>query len=50
MPLFTVTMKADRSACDKNAISRAIHQASVKAGYAEEDMFQRFLVLSWLFS
>jgi hypothetical protein len=45
MPLFTVTMKAGSSAGDKNAISRAIHEASVKAGYAEDDMFQRFLCL-----
>ena len=33
MPLFTVTMKAGRAADEKNAISRAIHEASVKAGY-----------------
>jgi hypothetical protein len=45
MPLFTVTLKAGRSIGDKNAISRAIHGASVKAGYAEDDMFQRFLCL-----
>jgi phenylpyruvate tautomerase PptA (4-oxalocrotonate tautomerase family) len=45
MPLFTVTLKAGRSIGDKNAISRAIHEASVKAGYAEDDMFQRFLCL-----
>jgi len=45
MPLFTVTMKAGRAADEKNAISRAIHEASVKAGYPEDDMFQRFLCL-----
>jgi hypothetical protein len=45
VPLFTVTMKASRAADEKNAISRAIHEASVKAGYPEDDMFQRFLCL-----
>jgi hypothetical protein len=29
MPLFTVTMKAGRAVDGKNAISRAIHEASV---------------------
>src|SRR5580704_9404483 len=42
MPLFTVTMKAGRAPDEKNAISRAIHEASVKAGYPDTDMFQRF--------
>jgi hypothetical protein len=46
MPLFTVTMKAGRVADEKNTISRAIHEASVKAGYPDDDMFQRFFVLS----
>jgi phenylpyruvate tautomerase PptA (4-oxalocrotonate tautomerase family) len=45
VPLFTVTMKAGRAASEKNAISRAIHEASVKSGYPEDDMFQRFLCL-----
>ena len=45
MPLFTVTMKAGRGADEKNAISRAIHAANVKAGYPKDDMFQRFLCL-----
>jgi phenylpyruvate tautomerase PptA (4-oxalocrotonate tautomerase family) len=45
MPLFTVTMKAGRAADEKNAISRAIHEASVKAGYPDDDMFQRFFCL-----
>jgi phenylpyruvate tautomerase PptA (4-oxalocrotonate tautomerase family) len=45
MPLFTVTMKAGRAAEEKNAISRAIHEASVNAGYPADDMFQRFLCL-----
>ncbi|WP_158793951.1 tautomerase family protein [Granulicella sp. L60] len=46
MPLFTVTMKADRTADEKDVISRAIHEASVKAGYPADDMFQRFLCLA----
>ena len=46
MPLFTVTMKAGRAPDEKNAISRAIHEASVEAGYPDDDMFQRFFVLS----
>jgi phenylpyruvate tautomerase PptA (4-oxalocrotonate tautomerase family) len=45
MPLFTVTMKAGRTADEKNTISRAIHGASIKAGYPVDDMFQRFLCL-----
>ena len=45
MPLFTVTMKAGRAADEKNAISRAIHEASVKAGYPDDDMFQGFFCL-----
>ena len=45
MPLFTVTMKAGRAADEKNAISRAIQEASVKAGYPDDDMFQRFFCL-----
>jgi phenylpyruvate tautomerase PptA (4-oxalocrotonate tautomerase family) len=45
MPLFTVTMRAGKATGEKNAISRAIHAASVKAGYPEDDMFQRFLCL-----
>jgi phenylpyruvate tautomerase PptA (4-oxalocrotonate tautomerase family) len=43
MPLFTVTMKSNRSADQKDRLSRAIHAASVVAGYAEDDLFQRFL-------
>jgi hypothetical protein len=43
MPLFTVTMKSNRSADQKDSLSRAIHAASVVAGYAEDDLFQRFL-------
>jgi hypothetical protein len=38
-------MKAGRAADEKNAISRAIHEASVKAGYPDDDMFQRFFCL-----
>ena len=45
MPLFTVTMKAGRAADEKNAISRAIHEASVKAGCPDDDMLQRFFCL-----
>ena len=45
MPLFTVTMKANRSAKEKDRLSRAIHAASVAAGYPEADLFQRFLSL-----
>jgi hypothetical protein len=45
MPLFTVTMKSGRAANEKNAISRAIHQAIVSAGYPDDDMFQRFFCL-----
>jgi phenylpyruvate tautomerase PptA (4-oxalocrotonate tautomerase family) len=45
MPLFTVTMNAIRSADEKSAISRAIHEASIRAGYPHDDMFQRFLCL-----
>jgi len=45
MPLFTVTMKAGRTADEKDTISRAIHGASIKAGYPVDDMFQRFLCL-----
>jgi phenylpyruvate tautomerase PptA (4-oxalocrotonate tautomerase family) len=45
MPLFTVTMKGGRTAGEKNALSRAIHEASVKAGYPVDDLFQRFLCL-----
>jgi hypothetical protein len=45
MPLFTVTMKANRSAKAKDCLSRTIHAASVVAGYPEDDLFQRFLSL-----
>jgi Tautomerase enzyme len=45
MPLFTVTMKSNRSVNEKDRLSRAIHAASVVAGYREDDLFQRFLSL-----
>ena len=45
MPLFTVTMKPNRSVEEKGRLSRAIHAASVVAGYPEDDLFQRFLSL-----
>src|ERR1700729_4001571 len=45
MPLFTVTMKSNGSTHKKGRLSRAIHAASVAAGYPEDDLFQRFLSL-----
>src|SRR5882757_5401781 len=45
MPLFTVTMRSGRTATEKDAISAAIHEASVSAGYPEDDHFQRFISL-----
>jgi phenylpyruvate tautomerase PptA (4-oxalocrotonate tautomerase family) len=45
MPLFTVTMRSGRTATEKDAISAAIHEASVSAGYPEDDHFQRFICL-----
>jgi phenylpyruvate tautomerase PptA (4-oxalocrotonate tautomerase family) len=45
MPLFTVTMKSHRSTKEKDRLSRAIHAASIAAGYPENDLFQRFLSL-----
>ncbi len=37
MPLFTVTMRSGRTVAEKDAISAAIHEASVSAGYPEDD-------------
>ena len=45
MPLFTVTMRSSRSADQKDRLSRAIHAASIVAGYPEDDLFQLFLSL-----
>jgi len=45
MPLFTVTMKSNGSTCETDRLSRAIHAASIAAGYPEDDLFQRFLSL-----
>ena len=45
MPLFTVTMKSNRSTNEKDRLSRAIHAASMVAGYPAADLFQRFLSL-----
>jgi hypothetical protein len=45
MPLFTVTMKSNGSTNEKDRLSRAIHAASIEAGYPEEDLFQRFFSL-----
>jgi hypothetical protein len=46
MPLFTVTMRSGSTATEKAAISAAIHEASVSAGYPEDDHFQRFFPLA----
>jgi hypothetical protein len=45
MPLFTVTMNSNRSVDEKAHLSRAIHAASMLAGYPEDDLFQRFHTL-----
>ena len=45
MPLFTVTMRSGRTVTEKDAISAAIHEASVSADYPEDDHFQRFISL-----
>jgi hypothetical protein len=45
MPLFTVTMKSNRSTKEKDRLSRAIHAASIASGYPEDDLFQRFVSL-----
>ena len=45
MPLFTVTMRSGRTVKEKDAISAAIHEASVSAGYPDDDHFQRFICL-----
>ncbi|WP_433281161.1 tautomerase family protein [Pseudonocardia xinjiangensis] len=45
MPLFTITMRSGRTKEEKDTISSAIHQASVNAGYPEDDDFQRFISL-----
>jgi phenylpyruvate tautomerase PptA (4-oxalocrotonate tautomerase family) len=42
MPLFTVTLRSGRSTAEKDEISAALHEASVSAGYPEDDFFQRF--------
>ncbi len=46
MPLFTVTIKSNGSTNEKDRLSRAIHAASIAAGYPEADFFQRFLLLA----
>jgi phenylpyruvate tautomerase PptA (4-oxalocrotonate tautomerase family) len=45
MPLFTVTMKSNGSTNEKDRLSRAIHAASIAAGYPEDDLFQLFFSL-----
>jgi len=45
MPLFTVTMRSNGSSNEKDRLSRAIHAASIAAGYPEDDFFPRFLAL-----
>lgn len=42
MPLFTVTLRAGRTTAAKDLISAALHEASISAGYPEDDFFQRF--------
>ena len=46
MPLFTVTMKSKGATSENYRLSRAIHGASIAAGYPEDDLFQRFLLLA----
>ena len=43
--MFTVTMKSSGSTNEIDRLSRAIHAASIAAGYPEDDLFQRFLTL-----
>ena len=43
--MFTVTMKFNGPTNEKDRLSRAIHAASIAAGYPEDDLFQRFLSL-----
>jgi hypothetical protein len=38
-------MKSNGSTSEKDRLSRAIHAASIAAGYPEDDHFQRFLSL-----
>jgi len=38
-------MKSNRSTNEKDSFSKAIHAASIVAGYPEDDLFQRFLSL-----
>ena len=38
-------MRSGRTVAEKDAISAAIHEASVSAGYPEDDHFQRFICL-----
>jgi hypothetical protein len=38
-------MKSNRSVEEKDRLSRAIHAASIVAGYPADDLFQRFLSL-----
>ena len=45
MPLLTVTMKSHESTSENDRLSRAIHAASIAAGYPMDDLFQRFLSL-----
>ena len=42
MPLFTVTLRTGITVAEKDAISASLHEASVIAGYPEDDFFQRF--------
>jgi hypothetical protein len=38
-------MRAGRTTAEKDAISAAIHEASVSSGYPDDDFFQRFITL-----
>jgi hypothetical protein len=42
MPLFTVTMKSNGSTSEKDRLSKAIHAASIAAGYPENDLSNVF--------
>ena len=44
--MFTVTMKSKGATSENYHLSRAIHAASIAAGYPEADLFPRFLLLA----
>ena len=45
MPLFTVTMRSGRALTEKTQYPPPYHEASVSAGYPQDDHFQRFISL-----